>query len=309
MKKTLFLSVCLVCIFACITSCAEPGYGSGNRQEEISRFEIRSADDIEVSIKELFSIPVGEGEGHVKCRKIPGYDYCPSNISFTEDGDICVTDCDGKKAEIYSKDGKHVKTISLALSDNPDANLSYSVYSNGSVYAIFDQKTVCKFESDGTEKCIKSTGQSIMLDVSQVDGRVVVFGMGSTDYITADGTLATEKDFNNVEFETDPENYMNIIGARYNRDGKEGIYKVQSSFGVNCTGIINDLLVLQDYYESDNVYKAYDHDGNIKFEILKKTFENDLAPIKESYEYNGKMYFLICAQDHTSVFEASVINK
>ncbi|MBQ3870813.1 MAG: hypothetical protein II777_09715, partial [Clostridia bacterium] len=266
------------------------------------------SDDIDIQLKEVCRVYEGDGEDHVKCKKVPGDDYCPSNITFCENGDIIIVDCLGVKAERYSKDGRHVSSTDLRIAERPDSKLTYAVYSKGSIYAVFDQEYIYRFDPEGSPVFLRDE-HTPMLEASQVDGRVILF-IGSTPFrLTESGDIEEENDFKNASCKQNPDDYRKITEVTFKRDGKKGVYKVDSSFSVNFTGIVNDLLILQKYEKGECFYTAYDHDGTVKFVINEKFKENDLAPEKNAFEYGDKLYILTCGAEYTSVYEITVTEK
>ena len=311
MKKIITIVSCLLCTVLFLASCILHEDGTTSRVDPVgSRFEIlKTSDGTEVNVKRLCSINAGSGAGEVGCKKIPGEDYCPSNISFAENTDIFVTDCLGSKVERFSCDGKYISGVSLKMNGKPEAVLTYAVYSNGFIYAIFDQSAVCRFDMKGNGELIAENGNYLMLDVSQKDGRVIVFGWGTTQHITDDGKLEAEYDFKNVEYEPDPENYLRTASVRYNRDGMDKTYAVNTSYQVDYIGIMNDCLLIRDYDGEHNVYTAYDKDGAEKFSFYAVTDENVLAPARAALVYGNKLYVLTCSQEGAEIYEISAKTK
>ena len=282
---------------------------AGEPEWALGRFEILSrAKDVDLQFKEVCRAYEGEGENRVKCKKVPGDDYCPSNITFCENGDVIIIDCLGVKAERYSEDGKHVSSTDLRIADRPDSKLTYAVYSSGCIYAVFDQENIYRFGPEGTPVFLRNE-HTMMLETSQVDGRVILF-IGSVPYrITENGEISEENDFRNAGFKKNPDDYRKMTEVTYKRDGKSGVYKVDSYYMVNFIGLVNDLLVLQRYEKGECYYTAFDHDGTVKFVIKQKFGEDALAPIKTAYEHGDKLYILMCKDEYTAVYEITVTNK
>ncbi|MBP5207118.1 MAG: hypothetical protein J6330_01525 [Clostridia bacterium] len=286
-KRIITLSVALPVILLVLTSCAVRNADAANTAESTneattaeSTDEAQSSDTssdetektiIEgftvekllvghaVNIKRIIYIPVGEGEGKVGGYKTPGYDYCVSNISFTKDGGICVTDTVGKKLEIYSADGKHLESIPLDPHDDSDRKLYYAQYTESGIYAIYDHTNLYRFDGKGGVETLDTSGDYYQIDTAD-DGSVYLYCPGST-FVCAPGGKPElcQGTVPGVSHKRDKNNFRHITGVNYyDTDCVLHEFNVELDYSAlfSYAGLLNGMLVVQDGIPSSDGIEA-----------------------------------------------------
>ena len=268
-----------------------------------------------VNIDKVLSVPVGDGEGKVGGYKTPGYDYCVSNISFTKDGGICVTDTVGKKLEIYSADGNHLESVPLDPHDNSDRKLYYAQYTESGIYAIYDHTHLYRFDGKGGVETLDTSGDYYQIDTAD-DGSVYLYCPGST-FVCAPGGKPEicQGTVPGVSHKRDKNNVRHITGVNYyDTDCVLHEFNVELDYSAlfGYAGLLNGMLVVLDGIPSSdgieapiNIFTAYTEDGETVFRLSRTVEENCLVPHRSAFVNDGKLYIIVSNTSEFSVYEIS----
>ena len=265
--------------------------------------------NVKVNVRKVCRIPVGEGDRRVKCVKIPGDDFAPPNFGIDDRGKVYIVDMEQKKLEIFTQLGLYLDKIDLDIEGRK--RLTFAVCSKGYIYAIYDQEALYRISENG-EKTLITEGSLYQLEVSEKDGRVLIFLGGSYCYIDENCELQPDPDFLKIGADFDDKNHDMTTHVSYSCDGEHGEFDVRIDINnEKPVGMINGDLVTY-VYDSEargTVFNVYAPDGGLRCSIFQKILEGDCYSIKPFIIKDNMLYIMMCREKYTIINEITIILK